>query len=200
MSRYTHALPLYNTDDAQITSNNTCQLEFGQTNSKTQQQLSINPACSLHNYELSVPINYVDRDTYTGLQIKHPFYSSERFGIAVSSGYTPKQHQNDANWQFNIPASLYITPEFQIDANIGWYHQSKNANDMTWAIAATHDLPHAQKIALEYYSPALDPSQIQLIWGLEVIKDQTNIYLAYGQTLKSSVSRWMGLGFSWNFG
>lgn len=197
MSRYTYALPLYNTDDAQITSNNTCQIEFGQINSK-QQLLSANPACSVYNYEVSTPVNYVDRTTSVAVQIKHPFYASEQFGIAASVGYTPNQHADEANWQVNLPASFYITPQFQIDANLGWYH-STEVNVSTWAIAATHELPHAQKIAIEYYKPALDPRQVQLIWGLDVIKDKTSIYLSYGQTIRSSIARWIGLGFSWNF-
>ncbi|MBF7694862.1 hypothetical protein [Acinetobacter rathckeae] len=198
MSRYTYALPLYNTDDAQITSNNTCQIELGQTTTKTEQQLLASPACSIYNYELSIPVSYSNRTTYTAIQVKHPFYASEQFGLAASTAYTPKQHQNNADWQLNLPASFYITPQFQLDANLGWYN-TKHTTAFTWAIAATHALSHDQKIALEYYKPASDPSQIQIIWGLDVIKDQTSIYLSYGQNLKSSVSRWLGIGLSLNF-
>lgn len=198
ISRYTYALPLYNTDDAQITSNHSCQIELGQITAHTEQQLNISPACSFYNYEISVPISYVQRNTYTAIQIKYPFYASEQLGLATNVAYTPKQHKNTADWQINLPISFYITPQFQLDTNIGRYNV-KQTTELTWAIAATHALPHDQKIAFEYNKPALDPRQIQLIWGLDVIKDQASVYLSYGQTISTSIRRWIGLGLSWNF-
>lgn len=198
ISRYTHALPLYTTDDAQITDNKTCQIEFGQAFFNTHSQSNLSPACSAYNYELSVPVSYAEHKTQYSAQIKHPLYASNQFGIAASVEYQPKQHDLDQYWFLNLPISFYLTPQLQLDSNIGWY-QSQGQNKMTWAIAATHDLPYSQKIALEYYKPATSGAEIQMIWSTDLIKDRSRVYVSYGQTIRSSISHWLGLGLSWSF-
>lgn len=196
-ARFAQATPLYNTDDAQITPEKSCQLEIGQTFSNDDQQLNLSPACTFKNLELTVPITQDSGQTTYAAQLKHPFYASDKFGVALSGLYQPSQNGADSQWVANLPVSFYnLYGNVQINANLGWVQEEHNQGHLSWAIAAIKPITERQQIGLEYYKQPPEKAKLQAVWGIDIIPDKTSLYLSYGQSLASSASRWFGLGLS----
>lgn len=196
-TRFAQATPLYNTDDAQITSEKSCQFEMNQLFNTSDTQFILNPACTFKNVELSLPITYDGKDTLYAAQLKHPLYLSDTFGIAMSGMYQPSQYNLTSLWTVNLPLSFYhVYSDLQLDVNIGWYQENYHQGDLSWSIAATKPITERQKIGLEYYKQPPEQEKIQAVWSIDVVPDKTSLYLSYGQSIRSSVSHWFGIGLS----
>lgn len=196
------ALPLLNTDDAEIVAAGHCQIELGQNFHRDQESTAgLIPACNLFNqFELALPL-FVDNDEqHYAIQVKKTIFSLEQFPMAIAGSvqWQPRQQDQAQNWDFNLPVSIYALEGFQFDANIGLHHEAHD-QDLIWGLASTYEINAIHQVSLEFFKADPGKKRAQAVYHYQVLPDQLALYASYGQPLQSDDKPWVGMGLSWVF-
>lgn len=209
------ATPLMQTDDAGIVASNQCQLELDQRLQKRAgTTINVTPACNMGaGIEWGVPLSWSDGDRSYALQAKKIWIEHTTLPLQWGSSVQWQPAQNDQSqlWGFNFPLSYQLSNQWQMDANLGWTqtqrfnapHEdhdaaySKKRYDNTWGIISHHILNPTHHFSVEVFKQDSAQTQAQAIYQYHVVPDQVSWFAAYGQSLTTQASPWLGLGLSW---
>ncbi|TCM66497.1 hypothetical protein EC844_11397 [Acinetobacter calcoaceticus] len=193
------ALPLLNTDDAQIVDPQHCQLEIGQQFYQGQHtELAVTPACNIMGaFELGIPLSVDAGQSSYAVQVKKTLFSAEdRFAIAASAHWQPNQQHHGQGWQFNLPLTVSAIAGWQFDANLGFNHESKE-DETTWGVASSYEFNPSHQMSMELFKNQPGRPRAQAVYHYNVVPDNLSLHAAYGYPLKSEDKPWVGVGMSW---
>jgi len=140
--------PLF-TDDAALTTAQSCQMESWTQHSKTADQLTFNPACNPYgNFEITA--GYIEQRGITGLQRSVSLQGKTLFrSIPTDGGYglglgfgviKPTEGGSGENEYAYVPFSLSVYDnKLLTDLNVGWSHdQTTHPDKVTWGVGESY--------------------------------------------------------------
>lgn len=195
-----HATPLMNTDDANIVPANQCQLELDQRwKAHAMTTANLTPACNFGaSLEWSLPLSWEDGQSSYAVQAKKTWIELENIPLkmATSVQWQPNQANQAQQWQVVLPLSYQATEHWGVDSNVGW--QRKQQQDvMTWGIISHYHFNPLHHLSVEVFSPEKSQIQTQAIYEYQLVPNQISCFAAYGQSLSSNATPWLGVGLSW---